>query len=179
MGDLYRQGNLSATTGVWYVVICIIVFSLGAYLFEERMASRDRDSYTSSSGDSSHVVKAKENLPEEAMPYVSDLSLNLCITWNRYSRALKRGAEGPPSPKWNPEAVLIELKRRHPKWDWERIEAWEIALGMSGDEVICAWGYPDSVHRSNIRGRETEQWEYRSRRHRYLYFEHRFLYGWN
>lgn len=152
-----------------------LLIALGGYVLMS--PTRDKDA-TTNPAKNSISVKGEEKLPEEALPYVSDVSFTLCRTWNEISRSMKSGGQSPPSPKWHPDAVHRELKRRHPRWDWTKIEAGEVAIGMDETEVVCAWGSPNRRHETNIRGRTQEQWVYRDK-DRYLYFEHGLLYGWN
>lgn len=81
--------------------------------------------------------------------------------------------------KTNEEYAIIysELNRRHPKWDWEAIKSKQIAVGMTEEEVLLAWGRPDKINRASY----GDQWVYRRGDvdAQYLYFKESIVTSFN
>ena len=77
-------------------------------------------------------------------------------------------------------AIIGELRRRHPDWDWAALEKSKIAVGMTPGEVITAWNDPIHKNTNTVNGRTFEQWVYNRGygARQYVYFNNGRVSGW-
>jgi hypothetical protein len=72
-----------------------------------------------------------------------------------------------------PEILAEFLRRGGREMDLGAIQGRRVDFGMPSASVICAWGLPNDINRTMLKGRTDEQWVYERREgeSRYVYLE--------